>query len=359
MTQSNKSQEFFNNEKILKNFSAYAKYLPAFYDETAKVCPEYADEIIDRLKNIKVHIVPKVTDRVQNASGTTIRFPIGNKIMSEIKLDSLEATSKELDNFKHIKSFFHETLHAIASVQEITPDGKIIPTDNRAFCFGLVSIDVYPPNFKETKTIKFFPSKTFLEEGIVEDWAVDIYLNKCDKYHLKEKYQVSPMKNYSLSSNLCALWNLASNNQLRKEFISGKQDTSTVSEQTDIFRGKMLDLFDDMHYTMRTNCVNAKELDAQKIAKEYADIIKFCESNTDFKTLTKEQIMIYQETMFFLKSATPLNKTIQKLLPAGKESEELQKVISAEVTRNLNAPSSDLTSTKQHKQLNQTDNPTF
>ena len=358
MNYSQKAQELLSNQKILENFSAYAKYLPQFYEEIARICPECADEVIERFDNIKIHIKPKVTEKVQNASGATIRYPVGDKINSQIKLESLDAISKELDDFKHKKTFFHEMLHAIASVQEILPDGKIIPTENRVFLFGLASVDVYPPDFQETKIVKNFPSKTFLEEGIVEDWAVDIYLNKCDKYNLKEKYYISPMKNYSLSSNLCTLWNIASNNQLRKEFISGKQDLSDASEKTEVFRGKMLDLFDDIHYTLRANSVNPANLDAKKIAKEYADIIAFCENNTNFQNLTKEQIMLYQDTISFLKSGVPLGKTIKQLLTPSTESEKLQNVIAKELAKNFEA--SNNKNEPVNKQTKRpTKNPTF
>ena len=94
MNHSQKAQKFFNNQKILENFSAYAKYLPQFYEEIARICPECADEVIERFDNIKIHIKPKVTEKEQNASGATIRYPVGDKINSQIKLESLDAISK-------------------------------------------------------------------------------------------------------------------------------------------------------------------------------------------------------------------------------------------------------------------------
>ena len=343
MELSEKAVKFFNDPKLMKNFGPYAKYVPSLYARVTLVAPEKADEVLDRLGRIKVRTKPKLEeDDSSICYGATEHVLINGKRQSGIKLlvkrpaelqdialplTSVNQRRGKISNdtllrldgyeYKYRISFYHEMLHALSAERprpgEDEPGHYTVVTGNASF--GKYDLNVVGKNRKNP----LLPS--LIEEGIVEDWASDLTLEDINNRFTRTSERVAIIA-YRLPVSFVTCWNLCSNNQLRREFITGIEDDTVDSEKTYEFKMQMLRL---LSVTIPKLQEQKYEYDTDKIAENYLSLIKYCDANFDRKAHTDAECGKYDLSMAYLKSMRPLREHM-KQYAGEKEKPDLDKV---------------------------------
>ncbi len=147
---------------------------------------------------------------------------------------------------------------------------------------------------------------SMIEEGVVEDWANDITLEDIDNRYTRTTERLSIVA-YRFFVSLVTCWNLCSNYQLRREFITGMCEDTVDSQQTEVFKSKMFDLCYYMLPAFRGDSV----YDVDKIVDKYLDIIKYCDSNFVRKAHTRAECEKYDMAMAYLKTPRALPREIK------------------------------------------------
>ena len=325
MEYTQKAKKFFENNKNLKQYSAYAPYLSLFYKQVLETCPDFADEIIDRFGNIKVHIEDISTKGTPHdvVYGNTWRFLVGDKPYASIDLLKRELKSIEKTDYIRKEAFFHEMLHAIAGARVVDVNNPLIKPTDRCVMYGNTSIIAYPQGYKKGDDVVRFFQYDLLEEGIVEDWATDILSASGFSNEYVAKNKRADLQAYSVATTFCSLWNLATNNQLRKEFISGNGDGSSVSRATDTFRKKAGNLFMALNWSQTAHGAQPSSFDVGKIVALYTDLVKYCVNNCAVSKLPPEQRAKFDQNIEYLHSGKPLIKIIDNMCST-KDSTALQ-----------------------------------
>ena len=322
-----KAKKFFENNKNLKQYSAYAPYLSHFYKQVLATCPDYADEIINRFGNIKVH-VEDISAKGQPHDvmyGDTWRFLVGDKPYASINLVKSELGSVERTDYIRKETFFHEMLHAIAGYKDIKVNNPLIKPTDRCVKYGNTSIIAYPQGYKKGDTVVRFFQYDLLEEGIVEDWAVDILTASGFTRDYVAKNKRVDLQTYQIATTFCSLWNLATDNQLRKEFVSGVGDDSAKSRATDTFRKKAGELFLALNWSQTAHGAQPSSFNVNKIVALYTDLTKYCVNNCAVSKLSPEQRAKFDQNIEYLRSGEPLMKIIDRMC-SNKDPKALQAV---------------------------------
>ena len=200
-----------------------------------------------------------------------------------------------------------------------------------------------------------------IKEGIVEDWAVDMFKTFDNENEFANTHSRTEIMQYKLATALCGAWNLASNNQLRKEFIHGKGDGSVLSQKTEVFRQKMQNLYQSLHYVDKKAVCEPQDFDTTKIANNYVDLVHYCMENCDMKSLSIDERIKFDENITFLKNGAPLldfvntvskqnNPQALEMLKAKLIAEINQDFarISTTVAQNINQPESVVKDSKRN-----------
>lgn len=305
MYPSEKAQEFFSNQQQMQRFGHYANYLPAFYDYVTDIVPEVADTLTDRFKNIVLSPeAPNTNDWIGESYGETNRYFEKDKMYVVIKLAKRLNVPAEQGDYISGEAFFHEMLHAVAGYRRC-PSVPEYPDEN-CFVLGNTNIFSFPPNYIIGDNFGYYPTRNVIEEGIVEDWAVDMFKTFDNENEFANTHSRTEIMQYKLATALCGAWNLASNNQLRKEFIHGKGDGSVLSKKTEVFRQKMQNLYQSLHYVDKKAVCEPKDFDTTKIANDYVDLVHYCMENCDMKSLSIDERIKFDENITFLKNGAPL-----------------------------------------------------
>ena len=90
MGYSKKVNEFFADKKQMHRYGPWAKYLPEFFQSVVEVAPECADDVIDRMRDIKVRYKYDlgVNQHGDSLDGYTERTFVNGAIKSGIRLDN-------------------------------------------------------------------------------------------------------------------------------------------------------------------------------------------------------------------------------------------------------------------------------
>ena len=293
-----KAKKYFENQaKLKKRFGPYAKYLPIFYQQVCTVKPELADELLDRLDKIKVHFKENYDTGFK---GKTTLKAYDGKYSASINLIINDYKITEKENYGRISSFYHEMLHAIPGVFYTTcrEDDNLKPWeyykqannngDMPTAITGNIFQDIYRTKIDFSDYVGSTIGVAYIEEGVVEDWAHDIMTQSGYEDEWSSSVTLLEKISYPLFTMLCGMWNLASDNQLRKEYLTGVPDGTKQSEQTEIFKNKMYALIKQMPY--RNN--KAKALETYQIDSLCAtcvDVVRYCESCCDVTKLSIEE----------------------------------------------------------------------
>ena len=331
MELSEKAVKFFDDPKIMKKFGPYAKYVPSLYARVILAAPEMADEVLDRLGRIKVRTKPKLSvgrdggetygetarvyyndrrqtgikmlvKRPQEIQGAAIPVILKSWGTGKISIETLLQVDAE-EYFRR-DAFYHEMIHAIAG--ERPRDGEPsgpgyydVVTGNATFS----RYDLSKTGNNRQNDIR----SVMIEEGIVEDWANDLTLEDINNRFTRITERLAIVA-YKLSVSLVTCWNLCSNFQLRREFLTGVEDDTEISEKTFVFKQKMMNLYADI---MPTNINSKFEYDVDAIAEDYVDLIRYCDENFDRKAHSKAECQKYDMSMAYIKSIWPLCRNIE------------------------------------------------
>ena len=336
MGYSKKVNEFFADKKQMHRYGPWAKYLPEFFQSVVEVAPECADDVIDRMRDIKVRYKYDlgVNQHGDSLDGYTKQAFVDGAIKSGIRLDNgaeapdvernldvlldenfaQDSTNDRLkmraarDAYNARQTFYHEMLHAIAGTQK-----SDIAENITRYTFGnttssdyIVSSDGYSMNMDEISLM--------IEEGVVENWATDIALNDIQNDYTHSADYAKIMV-YRMPANFAAIWNMACNNQLRYEFLTGHGDDSEASKRTDEFKFKLHNLYRSFDWNQKGRRDKLSLHDLINISGKYADLINFCQKEFRKTKHSPEEEKKFNSCMSYLMSAKPLVSEIERIFP--------------------------------------------
>ena len=371
-----KAKILFNNKKQMHRYGAFAKYLPVFYERVSAMFPAYADEIADRMSDINVQYKPTLTSSAvgsQNQAGLTFRKFHKDRMFRGIRLvngaepilvdrnvllplfdDDFAhgAFNRELkynsgvEEYRNRQVFYHEMLHAIAGVSRY--EGYSSQVGN-AIIFGNASQwEIVPDG--EREFYKSNSTSVMVEEGIVEDWATDIALNEIDNEYTRSLDYAHIMV-YPMASNFVSMWNLASSNQLRREFLSGVGDGSEISKATQEFKSKFIDLYKSFNWNMQGQKQLPNNYDLDKISQSYVDLINYCNNQFFATPHSDSAVHKFKSNLNYIMSCQPLLKDIEKI--TDKENtenyEKMQQELCSKILSQLGVSQSKLQDNSKQK----------
>lgn len=330
-----KVKALFNNQRQMRRFGPLAKYLPQFYERIVGAFPDYADEIIDRMSDINVHYKQALPNgAVGTQVGLAFRKFHEDRMYRGIRLvngaepilvdrdvllpfDKDDFTdgrfnrelnySSSADEYRNREIFYHEMLHAISGVSRHNHDSQA----GDVMIFGNASQwEVAPVGKQEYYKPK--DASLMLEEGIVEDWATDIALNEIDNEYTRSLDYAHIMV-YPMASNFVSMWNLASNNQLRKEFVSGVSDGSKMSEITQEFKSKFVELYNSFEWNNKGQKQLPENCNVDKISQAYVDLINYCQAQFYSTPHPDSAVSKFKSDINYLMSCKPLLNEISKV----------------------------------------------
>lgn len=303
-------KKYFQNRAIMRRkFGAYYPLVYDYYKAVVDDVPEYADDILERLLDIKVHhrelnengVLGRTTHppwydevncSVELEKISLSEMPLLNN-SKETKVISLEESltlhSLEYKNTEHARicdkffmkhTFIHELTHSIV--------GAVMFEDNDSFTdvepasvicvrWGVASSEYYTNEIKRENFMAKDPNEIYLEEGIVEDWAQDISTKLGLKNNLTDDLPLEAIISYPTFTMLCGMWNAVSQNRLRREFVWGESFDDDLGRKTQEFRALLLSLIKECQPEHNIHRNGAVDVDCKAIVALTKQTIDFCD----------------------------------------------------------------------------------
>lgn len=178
----------------------------------------------------------------------------------------------------------------------VKPDKKNKKNFDIVFTYGEANVTVYEFGKNGKLSPKARPFASVLkEEAIVEDWAREITAKLgLMQMSLNEYDKAQTFAEYRPFNYIVGMWNMISNNELRKRFLGGVVNDRATDEFNKKFDKLLLSCVDN-DYLMKTEdyLIDSSEFNPQVIGENLREVVEFVDRHKQNANLTAEQQAFY------------------------------------------------------------------
>ena len=299
-------------DKIYKGYmTEISKMMPNFKRMVNAVVPNFAETIESRVKAVEITFDQVVGRR---AFGKTERVVNGKSLKSTITIDPRLFTGGERQEYRKRETVMHEMLHATAGAvigkwdYRHDEGGAEIMTEEPCVVFGNANIEYYRGDLSPESFYRAYIPQIMVEEGIVTDWSSDMVAQVFSNEFTATEPEYRRMAvNLQLPAVMCGCWNAVSNNQLRREFMTGRGEGR--NDKTHEFKTMLEQLYKTLKYNGKASVGGIEELDREKIFSQYCALIDYFEENRP-KILDENVSAKLNAYLDNLKTGEPLYNTL-------------------------------------------------